>query len=380
MKIQAGYYLILFTSAVPQGAAWTNVQQSSLPKQVSLKSSTVSSERDIMEGVSAFEQWFSSTPGADCISEVSHSDFGNLRGLSLSSEGQKKWKSSGEELALMTIPKSIVLDSDFSQADWDANLAQKLWIECSKGPSSSIPGYALLLTRGWSPTDLPQLPPPTAPDALRHWSEKEKQLLMDDPVGQRLLNLLEQQNQLWQEKFSRVRGMTFEQFQWAMEVVHSRAFCGNFGAGSSPVSPLVSAAVPVVAAAAGWAHCFQNPDPSDALLVGLGLVAAAPIIFNLVTESPPVAVLLPMIDSINHLEEADSRIEYSPLADEFKLSVGKNCVVNENGKSQLYVSYGKKKDTELLLNYGFIHGVPCEGETSERRKALAEAFLSRQNK
>lgn len=378
MKFPADF-LLFCCLAVPLVAGWTNTKQSSLPKKVVLKSSAVNVEPNTMEGAATFEQWFSSTPGADCIPEVSHSDFGNLRGLALAPEGQTTWKSSGQELALMKVPKSIVLSSDFSQPDWDAVLAQKLWIECTKGPSSSIAGYASLLTRGWSPAQLPQLPPPTAPDALRHWTEEEKQVLVQDPAARKLIDILEQQNRLWKEKFARIKGMTFEQFQWAMEVVHSRAFCGNFGAGSSPVPPLVTAAVPVAAAAAGFLHYNQNPDPSDALMVALALVAAAPTIYNLVAESPPVAVLLPMIDSINHLEEAESRIEYSPLSDAFTLSVGKNCVKDENGKAQLYISYGKKKDTELLLNYGFLRGVRSAGDTSERRKALAEAFLSRQN-
>ncbi len=337
-----------------------------------------------MEGATAFENWFRSVPGAECIPEVSHANFGNLRGLSLSSKGKETWKSSGE-LNLLKVPKSIVLSTDLTQSDWDATLAQKLWIECMKGPSSSIAGYVALLTRGWSPVDLPLLPPTTAPDALRHWTDEEKRMLVNHEAaaaavaaGQKVLQLLDQQNQLWYDKFSKVKGMTFEQFQWAMEVVHSRAFCGSFGVGSSPIPPIVTATVPVVAAVAGLIHYNNNPSPSDALLVGLGLVACAPAIFNSFNESPPVAVLLPMIDSINHLEEADSNIQYSALSNAFTLSVGKKCVVDENEKTQLFVSYGKKKDTELLLNYGFLRDVSSKGDVRTRRKALAEAFLLRQ--
>jgi hypothetical protein len=51
--------------------------------------------------------------------------------------------------------------------------------------------------------------------------------------------------------------------------------------------------------------------------------------------------------------------------------------VNEpNGKPQLFISYGKKKDTELLLNYGFLRGVSSEGDSSTRRRKLAETFLA----
>ena len=92
-----------------------------------------------------------------------------------------------------------------------------------------------------------------------------------------------------------------------------------------------------------------------------------------------MAVLLPLIDSANHLEEADSAIEYSPLTDSFDLKGGPKCLLEEeDGKQQLYISYGKKSDRELLLNYGFLKGTSYkvgENET-ERRKQLAEKFIA----
>lgn len=340
-----------------------------------LKATSADPEPDLLEGATTFENWFKRVPGAG-LKGLSHADFGNLRGLAITSSASLT--SSSDSIDLMTVPKSIVLNSDFSSSDWDIELAQKLWKECIQGPSSPISGYLSFLTRGWSPSDLPILPPPTAPDSLRHWST-EKVLLKDSHAGENMLQLLDQQNQLWREKFSNVRGMTFEQFEWSMEVVHSRAFCGDFGAGGSPVPPLVSALVPIAAAIAGFEYYNQNPDPSDALMVGLALLAAAPTLFGLVRQTPPVAVLLPMIDSINHREEADSIIEYNPLSDAFVLSVRGNCLVQENDKTQVYISYGPKKDTELLLNYGFLRGVPLDGDSAARRRALAEAFLSRQS-
>ena len=339
-----------------------------------IKSSVIDTEPDLMEGTATFESWFRGIPGADLLSDVSHADFGNLRGLS-SKSGRVKDSS----INLMKVPKSIVLSSDFSQPDWDADLAQTLWMECTKGRSSAISGYVSLLTRGWSSSDLPILPPPTAPDSLRRWSSEEKKLLEGSDGGEKLLQLLDQQNQLWHNKFSRVKGMTFEQFEWAMEAVHSRAFCGDFGMGSSPIPPWVTGAVPVVAAVAGFQYYNQNPDPSDILMIVFALAAAMPTILSLVNKSPPVAVLLPMIDSINHREEAVANIEYSPLSDSFLLTVNSNCFVVENEGTQIYISYGKKKDTELLLNYGFLRDVVLNGDSHSRRKALAESFLARQS-
>jgi hypothetical protein len=215
------------------------------------------------------------------------------------------------------------------------------------------------------------IPPSTAPDALRHWTGEEKSVLTNNPSGQRLLELAQQQEDIWLKKFSKMKGMTWEQFRWAMEVVHSRAFCGDFGIGASALPPLVATAAPVVAAAAGYVYFFQFQGENDAVLLGLGLLTAIPLALNFLTKSPPAAVMIPLIDSANHLEEADSSIEYSPLSDSFTLTAGPKCIVEENGKCQLYISYGKKSDAELLLNYGFLGGVASDGDSSTRRRNLA---------
>jgi hypothetical protein len=81
------------------------------------------------------------------------------------------------------------------------------------------------------------------------------------------------------------------------------------------------------------------------------------------------------------MEEADSSIEYSPLTDSFNLNGGPGCLLKEeDGTQQLYISYGKKSDKELLLNYGFLKGATYkEGEDeTERRKQLAENFIANQ--
>lgn len=331
-----------------------------------------STKTSVLGGVSEFENWFNSIQGADCSTCVSHDDFGDLRGLAYRKEPV-------QEEILMNIPKSIVLQSDFSQPDWDAKLASSLWQECLKGSSGSISGYTKLLTKDWTPNDLPVIPPSTAPNALRHWSDEQKKLLAESATGQNLLDLQKKQDQIWRDKFSKVNGLTWEQFEWAMEVVHSRAFCGDFGIGGAGLPPTLTAAAPILAAAAGYFYYVQLHGQNDAILLALGLVAAAPAISNLLAQSPPAAVLLPLIDSANHLEEADSSIEYSPLSNSFTLTAGKNCIVEENGNRQLYISYGKKKDTELLLNYGFLRGVKSDGDTDNTRKTLAETFVSKRN-
>ena len=176
--------------------------------------------------------------------------------------------------------------------------------------------------------------------------------------------------------------MTWEQFEWAMEAVHSRAFCGDFGVGGgSSLSNAVNIGVPAAAALAGYVYFAPLHGQNDVVLFALAALGSIPSVINLLRESPPVAVLLPLIDSANHLEEADSSIEYNPLTDSFDLNGGQNClVVEEDGTQQLYISYGRKSDKELLLNYGFLKGTTYNvgyNET-ERRKLLAEKFLANQ--
>jgi hypothetical protein len=176
--------------------------------------------------------------------------------------------------------------------------------------------------------------------------------------------------------------MTWEQFKWAMVAVHSRAFCGDFGIGGGSSLPnVVNIGAPAVAALAGYAYYVRFHGQNDAVLLVLAALGTIPVVINLLRESPPVAVLLPLIDSANHMEEADSSIEYSPLTDSFDLNGGPGCLLKEDdGTQQLYISYGKKSDKELLLNYGFLKGTTYkvgEDET-ERRKQLAEKFNANQ--
>ncbi|KAL3782020.1 hypothetical protein HJC23_003683 [Cyclotella cryptica] len=87
-------------------------------------------------------------------------------------------------------------------------------------------------------------------------------------------------------------------FLWAMEAVHSRAFRGDFGA-------------------------LNNIDnEGGGLLLILTMIADR-------TGSNRDAVLLPLIDSANHLQEADSVNEYDPVVDGYVLSLGRKCLVKE---------------------------------------------------
>ena len=174
--------------------------------------------------------------------------------------------------------------------------------------------------------------------------------------------------------------------------MHSRAFCGDFGAlsdndGSSKgsLSPVIAGGIgPIVAAIAGLIYYIPFHGQNDSILVGFAVLGILPTLLSLMDQSSAAsAVLLPFIDSANHIEDADSKIEYDPLSNAFTLNAGSKCIITEdagnksNSKPQLYISYGQKKDTELLLNYGFLPGVSLDGDDDERRKKLAEAFVTR---
>jgi hypothetical protein len=126
-------------------------------------------------------------------------------------------------------------------------------------------------------------------------------------------------------------------------------------------------------------------DPSmDQYFFPLALIAASPVALTIIADQKgsKEAVMLPLIDSANHLQEADSVIEYDPAVDGFVLSLGRKCLVKEidgdSERAQACISYGIKTDSELLINYGFLRGLNNADESQdERRRRLADEFVRR---
>jgi hypothetical protein len=129
----------------------------------------------------------------------------------------------------------------------------------------------------------------------------------------------------------------------------------------------------------------------DQYFLPLAIVAASPVVLTIVADQKgsKEAVMLPLIDSANHLQEADSVIEYDPAVEAYVLSLGRKCLVKEADgaveRAQVCISYGIRKDSELLMNYGFLRGVTLGGLKNEERsndrddirQRLAGEFLSR---
>jgi len=231
------------------------------------------------------------------------------------------------------------------------------------------------------------VPVSTAPNTLRHWTDTQKDTLLGGSVrGRKLLQALEDQEKTWREKHRRLlsdsnlQSMGWEQFKWSMEVVYSRAFRGNFG--TSAWRNALSIGAPFVSLVLGYLGRKSVDSFNDMLYFGLVVLAASPLLINLLRPDKGEVVLLPLIDSANHSEEADSAIEFDPANGVFALKVGSKCLVDEpNGGTQLYISYGSKQESELMLDYGFLPGIPCwDGEDEEardtQRKQLADGYLN----
>ena len=270
-------------------------------------------------------------------------------------------------------------------------------------------------------------------------------MLRQHAKGQELIKAHKRQQIQWHAKYDDCLvastnpklNITLEQFLWAMEVVHSRAFATNFGIGGGSEALLSSQqtstvkvltkqlGVPIAFGLAGLAYFVSTPFPDNNIFnaLGAGLVLSVVATSNSLnvpgliknekndgtTESNNnnrVYALLPLIDSANHDNRADSVIEFNPLTQCVELSIGPNCIINEGSSNnnnesqsqsqcspqrQLCVSYGSNKsDTEWLINYGFLPSLQRQqnndniddnnndddNDTVIRRR-LAKAYLAR---
>jgi len=255
--------------------------------------------------------------------------------------------------------------------------------------------------------------------------------LLQTKRGKRLLDINEEQQQEWTDKWKALANeknnkmYTYEQFQWAMEAVHSRAFKGEYYTktdgtsnnnedddydddGRNLITDLSSKLLPFAAISIGTLYSLRLDYElmSDGLAFALLFFASAPVLLQVINEfvfkrldGDLDAVMLPFIDSANHKGDAKGccLVEFDPLRGVFTVSIDKEdvegkCIVKDEDnmmKRQLYISYGEKSDAELLLNYGFLENLPETDNTSssviaidnndndDMRKLLAETFMKR---
>lgn len=381
--------LLLYCSLIVSTEAFFVPAQSIRTKRYALLSSNTN-----LPGVSEFEEWFSKNHADDnsSLRNVKHTLFSNGRGLEWIGTLQNIQDEPVIRLSKDVVLQSVMVDDkdtlESLADDWDCDLALQLLKEWKMGKASKIYGYCALLSRG-NEYQVDTCPPWTAPDCIRHWTVDQRNQLANSSRGERLLRVSEKQEKEWNDKYNALSDIeketfTKDQFFWALEAVNSRAFKGDFGA-EDVLKKISNSLIPFAAAAFALNYIRQDPFGRDetVTLVLLAL-SCAPVILNFISETFSLkkmdAVLLPLIDSANHMESSGSTIEFDPIKGEFTVSCERNSIVEEpNGKKQLYISYGSKRDTELLLNYGFLSNFEFDASLSddERRQMLAQEFNAR---
>ena len=332
------------------------------------------------EGVTEFNAWW---PGSkDVLQALPHALFSNgaLRGLEATSS---LFSSDNVNNEILKVPKAVCLSAPYDDDQWDANLALQLLHECKLGEQSQYYGYCALLCQGKHfdfDSSKSAIPPWTAPNALRHWSEEEKEQLSVCEAGSRLLQIESDQAATWKQKFEKCSTTySYPQFCWAMEAIHSRAFKGL--SMDSSKNSILTVAAQTIAGAVGIYGIMQPNDFGELIAIGSAFVILIPLLISIFKQGSGNVVLLPYIDSANHLKSADSAIEFDPLQDSFILRAGSNCYVKDQltGQVQLYITYGERSDAELLLNYGFINDFILSPNRDENiRQKLAKEFVRRQ--
>lgn len=201
--------------------------------------------------------------------------------------------------------------------------------------------YCSLLTRGQDFSKCQPCPQSTAPDTIRNWSDNEKEMLTSTQRGERLLRAEQKQTQEWIDKYAALSNsdrdeFSYPQFRWAMEAVHSRAFKGNF-TGQDPLKELSKALLPFAAGAFALNYIRSDPFGADENVTLLLLAfSCAPVILNFLSDrlnkAKIEAVLLPMIDSANHKETAQSEISFDPLKGAFTVCAEGTSCIEKDGK------------------------------------------------
>ena len=353
---------------------------------VSLRNTATSNEvesvikDESLDSAQVFQDWFEAHPKTFRSPVLGYSEFcGGLRGLSWLGNNPLDEKENKKE-AVARIPRDITLQADFADRNWDVSLALQLCQELEKGPKSHWSGYFALL------------PDQPAPNAIRHWTDNQRHRL-DDTVGckagQKLVEASDRQLQRWRRAYEGLSSQTtttsttplsLERFEWAMETVNSRAFCGL--ASTSGVL-WRSVGAPLLASATAWSYVTTSTntihEPSMLVLSGLAMAAVFPTILQIIRPSPELVYMLPLLDLANHREEANSSIQWDPIRQHFSLFVGQQCLVTEDDdQTQVYFNYGSKSDAEWLLNFGFLPSVSGDDVTSDDlRRRFAEEFVRR---
>ncbi|CAM9919254.1 unnamed protein product [Pylaiella littoralis] len=248
--------------------------------------------------------------------------------------------------------RSWVSPEFWDSQQWYVKLALKLLWERQLGPASTVEGYVKVL------------PAQGSFETLIHWTDKE----LDALEYPKCAASAKRQRATWDKLHANLveqcpqgagRAISKDDLVWALECVLSRAFNGRFGGGQK--SAIFSAGL---LAASGAAYTFSE-QPVWALLAALALLPLTlPELGSLntaLTGKPAKAsdyVLVPFVDSMNHVTSAKTELSFSPVSGALGVSVNRGYREGE----QAYISYGLKSNDELLQFYGFVEA-DCPADT-----------------
>jgi len=241
----------------------------------------------------------------------------------------------------------------WKEASLPVRLALKLLHEKEKGEASEWAEYvAFLPPVGSFPTPL-------------HWSDDELQKLK---LG-RMIEMVKRQREGWRGlhedllqrglKDASGGSLSWEDFAWALEIVSSRAFAGNF----TQTSPLLLGALQLawaIAVAFAIVQLYTSSgqaDPPIPLIVAGGAAALLPGIASSALEGRRGAdkggsdlALVPVLDSVNHLTVSEAQFGYDGVKRAFTLTADKD----QGPGDQVFLNVGEKSNDYWLQYGGFV--------------------------
>ncbi|CAM9340116.1 unnamed protein product, partial [Laminaria digitata] len=333
------------------------------PAQSSSSSSSSATSEGRERGEDQFERW--ATQAGIKAPKLRHEVFpdalvGDLRGL-------KAVEATSKSEQLATVPakaaislaaeestpfKSWVSPDFWDSQPWYVKLALKLLWERQLGAASAVEGYVNVL------------PAQGTFETLIHWTDQELDLLKYPKCAASAKRQRATWDKLHESLLARCsdgagRAVKRDDLVWAMECVLSRAFNGRFGGGQN--SAFLSGGLAV---AAGAAYAFTE-QPVWVLLAALALLpltlpelgSLGAAISGKETKADDY-VLVPFVDSMNHITTATTELSFSPVSGDLSVSVNRGYGEGE----QVYISYGRKSNDELLQFYGFVE-TDCPADT-----------------
>ncbi len=225
----------------------------------------------------------------------------------------------------------------YKSCSWYVKMSILLLWERQKGKSSRVYGYIAQL--------------PSSIDTPVRWSEEDLDQLQSARLKQAVLEQKEEWSAAYSEfqknRIDNATDVTYDNFLWAMENVRSRSFSGPYA--GSPIRERLTMAG--MLAVAGGGYAFMSHIPLESVLNAGIAVACFNLVYDVVLSSRlKWFAMCPVIDSLNHSGDVTSSIEYEYFKDTFVVSTESSY---EKGE-QIFISYGKKTNEQLMQYYGFI--------------------------